>query len=103
LGRVREDQPVPVVGLDRPTIDRDLKSIVRNEYVIIDGAPQAHVMGFWDVKLARDPRQLPPPAVPPVPHCPQHANVSSHLEKVFAKDGNNRSDTLTELSATMVA
>ena|SRR5437660_433783 len=26
---VREDQPVPVVGLDRPTIDRDLKSIAR--------------------------------------------------------------------------
>jgi hypothetical protein len=27
----------------------------------------AHVMGFWDAKLARDPRQLPPPA----PHPPQ--------------------------------
>jgi len=33
---VREDQPVPVVGLDRPTIDRDLKSIARKEYVIIN-------------------------------------------------------------------
>jgi len=38
---VREDQLVPVVGLDRPTIDRDLKSIARKEYVVIDGAPQA--------------------------------------------------------------
>jgi len=25
----------------------------------------AHVMGFWDAKLARDPRRLPPPA--PIP------------------------------------
>jgi len=25
----------------------------------------AHVMGFWDAKLARDPRRLPPPAHPP--------------------------------------
>jgi chromosome partitioning protein len=39
---VREDQPVPVVGLDRPTIERDLKSIAQKDYVIIDGAPQAH-------------------------------------------------------------
>ena len=26
---VREDQPVPVVGIDRPTIERDLKSVAR--------------------------------------------------------------------------
>jgi len=25
----------------------------------------AHVMGFWDAKLARDPRRLPPPAPQP--------------------------------------
>jgi chromosome partitioning protein len=31
-----------VVGLDRPTIDRDLKSVARKEYVVIDGAPRAH-------------------------------------------------------------
>lgn len=38
---VREDQPVPVVGIDRPTIERDLKSVARKDYVVIDGAPQA--------------------------------------------------------------
>src|SRR5712691_8007150 len=31
----------------------------------------AHVMGFWDAKLARDPRRLPPPA----PHPPQQLPV----------------------------
>jgi chromosome partitioning protein len=49
---VREDQPVPVVGLDRPTIDRDLKSIARKEYVIIDGAPQAHDLAVSALKAA---------------------------------------------------
>jgi chromosome partitioning protein len=38
---VRDDQPVPVVGIDRPTIERDLKSVARKDYVVIDGAPQA--------------------------------------------------------------
>jgi N-6 DNA methylase len=31
----------------------------------------AHVMGFWDVKLARDPRQLSPPAPEPMQELPQ--------------------------------
>jgi hypothetical protein len=35
--------------------------------------------------------------------CLQQANVSHYIEKVSAKDGHNRADTLTELSATMVA
>jgi hypothetical protein len=35
--------------------------------------------------------------------CLQQANVSHHIEKVSAKDCHNRVDTLTELSATMVA
>ena len=38
---VREDQPVPVVGIDRPTIERDLKSLAKKDFVVIDGAPQA--------------------------------------------------------------
>jgi chromosome partitioning protein len=42
---VREDQPVPVVGIDRPTIERDLKSVARKDFVVIDGAPQAHDSG----------------------------------------------------------
>ena len=49
---VREDQPVPVVGIDRPTIDRDLKSIVRKDFVVIDGAPQAHALAVSAIKAA---------------------------------------------------
>lgn len=37
---VREDQPVPVVGIDRPTIARDLKAVAHKDLVAIDGAPQ---------------------------------------------------------------
>jgi len=32
----------------------------------------AHVMGFWDAKLARDSRQLPPPAPEPAQELPTH-------------------------------
>jgi chromosome partitioning protein len=49
---VREEQPVPVVGLDRPTIERDLKSIAQKDYVIIDGAPQAHDLAVSALKAA---------------------------------------------------
>lgn len=49
---VREDQPVPVVGLDRPTIERDLKSIAQKDYVVIDGAPQAHDLAVSALKAA---------------------------------------------------
>ena len=38
---VREEQPVTVVGIDRPTIERDLKHIAHKDFVVIDGAPQA--------------------------------------------------------------
>jgi hypothetical protein len=34
---------------------------------------------------------------------PQQANISHHIETVSAKDSNNQSDTLTELSAPVVA
>ncbi|MEY4332749.1 MAG: hypothetical protein RLZZ196_1487 [Bacteroidota bacterium] len=33
--------PVCTIGIDRPTIHRDLKGIVKKDIVIIDGAPQA--------------------------------------------------------------
>lgn len=49
---VREDQPVPVVGIDRPTIDRDLKSIAQKDYVVIDGAPQAADLAVSAIKAA---------------------------------------------------
>lgn len=32
--------PFPVVGIDRPTIDRDIKAINDRDFIIIDGAPQ---------------------------------------------------------------
>jgi chromosome partitioning protein len=50
---VREDQPVPVVGIDRPTIERDLKSLARKDFVVIDGAPQAHDLAVSAIKAAQ--------------------------------------------------
>ncbi len=49
---VREDQPVPVVGIDRPTIERDLKSIAKKDFVVIDGAPQAADLAVSAIKAA---------------------------------------------------
>lgn len=34
---MREDNPITVVGIDRPTIDRDLKAIGHKDFVVIDG------------------------------------------------------------------
>ncbi|CAJ7576741.1 cobyrinic acid a,c-diamide synthase [Burkholderia pseudomallei] len=49
---VREDQPLTVVGIDRPTIDRDLKNVARKEFVVIDGAPQAADLAVSAIKAA---------------------------------------------------
>ena len=49
---VREDQPLTVVGIDRPTIDRDLKSVARKDFVVIDGAPQAADLAVSAIKAA---------------------------------------------------
>ncbi len=49
---VREDQPVPVVGIDRPTIERDLKSIGHKDFVVIDGAPQAANLAVSAIKAS---------------------------------------------------
>lgn len=49
---VRDDQPVPVVGIDRPTIERDLKSVAQKDFVVIDGAPQAHNLAVSAMKAA---------------------------------------------------
>jgi len=49
---VRDDQPVPVVGIDRPTIHRDLKNLARHDVVIIDGAPQAADLAISAIKAA---------------------------------------------------
>jgi chromosome partitioning protein len=49
---VREDQPLTVVGIDRPTIERDLKNIARKDFVVIDGAPQASDLAISAIKAA---------------------------------------------------
>ncbi|MBO0129090.1 ParA family partition ATPase (plasmid) [Agrobacterium rosae] len=49
---VREEQPLSVVGIDRPTIERDLKNIARKDFVVIDGAPQAADLAVSAIKAA---------------------------------------------------
>lgn len=49
---VREDQPLTVVGIDRPTIDRDVKAIGQRDFVVIDGAPQAADLAVSAIKAA---------------------------------------------------
>lgn len=49
---VREDQPLTVVGIDRPTIERDLKNIAKKDFVVIDGAPQAADLAVSAIKAA---------------------------------------------------
>lgn len=49
---VREDHPVTVVGIDRPTIERDLKNIAHKDYIVIDGAPQAADLAVSAIKSA---------------------------------------------------
>lgn len=47
-----EEQPVSVIGIDRPTIERDLKSLAKTDYVVIDGAPQASDLAASAIKAA---------------------------------------------------
>lgn len=49
---VREDNQVPVVGIDRPTLERDLKSIAEHDFAVIDGAPQAADLAASAIKAA---------------------------------------------------
>jgi len=49
---VREDQPLAVVGIDRPTIERDMKALGHKDYVVIDGAPQAADLAVSAIKAA---------------------------------------------------
>jgi chromosome partitioning protein len=49
---VREDQPLTVIGIDRPTIERDLKALGNKEIVIIDGAPRANELAVSAIKAA---------------------------------------------------
>ena len=48
-----DGQLVNVVGLDRPTLDKDLKSVEGGyDWLIIDGAPQAHNLTVAAIKAA---------------------------------------------------
>ena len=49
---VDEDNPVPVIGLDRPTLDKDLKNVSDKEFVVIDGSPQATNLALSAIKSA---------------------------------------------------
>lgn len=49
---VCDDNPIAVVGIDRPTIERDLKNLVQKDFVIIDGAPQAANLAVSAIKAA---------------------------------------------------
>ncbi|MCV6683342.1 AAA family ATPase [Neisseria meningitidis] len=49
---VHEEQPVPVIGIDRPTIERDLKSVVQKNFVVIDGAPQTADLAISAIKAS---------------------------------------------------
>ncbi len=49
---VRDDQPVTVVGIDRPTIERDIKNIARKDFLVIDGAPQASDLAVSAIKAS---------------------------------------------------
>jgi len=47
-----DDQPVPVVGIDRPIIEKSLKSIGRKDFIVIDGAPQIEALAVSAIKAA---------------------------------------------------
>lgn len=49
---VSETQPLPVIGIDRPTIERDLKSLGHKDFIVIDGAPQAADLAVSAIKAA---------------------------------------------------
>ena len=48
----RAEQPLSVIGIDRPTIERDLKSLAKTDFVVIDGAPQASDLAVSAIKAA---------------------------------------------------
>ena len=48
----KEDQPLRVLGIDRPTLERDLKALAKHDYIVIDGAPQAADLAVSAIKAA---------------------------------------------------
>ena len=52
-GAARENQPVPVVAISRPTIERDIKAISnKKDYTVIDGTPLLQDMAVSAIKAA---------------------------------------------------
>lgn len=49
---VDEDNPLPVIGLDRPTLDKDLKSLSDKDFIVIDGSPQATDLAVSAIKAS---------------------------------------------------
>jgi chromosome partitioning protein len=49
---VKEFHPILVLGMDRPTIHRDILGIKPVDYVVIDGAPQAAELAVSAIKAA---------------------------------------------------
>lgn len=51
-GCVNADQPVEVIGIDRPTFKRDLKNFESKDFVIIDGAPQSEELAVAAITVS---------------------------------------------------
>ena len=49
---VDENNPLPVVGLDRPTLDKDLRGLSEQDFIVVDGSPQATNMAVSAIKVA---------------------------------------------------
>lgn len=49
---VDENNSVPVIGLDRPTLDKDLKGLTDKDFIIIDGSPQATNLAISAIKAS---------------------------------------------------
>lgn len=49
---VRDDHPFPVVGIDRPTIERDIKALAPADFYIIDGAPRISELAVSAIKAS---------------------------------------------------
>ena len=49
---MRESGDLPVIGIDRPTLERDLKSLAKKDFVVIDGAPQTADLAISAIKVS---------------------------------------------------
>ena len=52
------EQTVPVIGIDRPTIERDLKNVAHKEFVVIDGAPQSQALAVSAIPVQPSPYDI---------------------------------------------